>query len=123
MKARFLRIGTLALIFTALMLLMLSCSFFDETGTPPDITDPFTVGSYTYTSAVTTTVPVTTAPEEIPPLTGEELESFLGYVNYSKVSAAQLYYFSYYIGEYRGVEDCLTEIYDVLSPPSAACVT
>ncbi|MBO7761535.1 MAG: PDZ domain-containing protein [Clostridia bacterium] len=116
MKARFLRIGTLALIFTALMLLMLSCSFFDETGTPPDITDPFTVGSYTYTSAVTTTVPVTTAPEEIPPLTGEELESFLGYVNYSKVSAAQLYYFSYYIGEYRGVEDCLTEIYDVLSP-------
>lgn len=116
MKNRLFRIGAAMLLFSAVLLLLMSCDLFgDVAGQPSDVTG-MTVGSYTYTTTAATTPPVTTTAALLPPpLTAPELEEFLALVDYSKVSAAQIFYFTYYIGAFRGVEDCATEIYDTLS--------
>ena len=91
MKNRLFRIGAAMLLFSAVLLLLMSCDLFgDVTGQPSDVTG-MTVGSYTYTTTAATTPPVTTTAALLPPpLTAPELEEFLALVDYDKIGRAHV---------------------------------
>ena len=84
------------------------------------------VSTYTYTGtagltsasapAESTAPPVTTAPVvDDSPLSEAELEDFLALVDYEKVSRVQVYYYNYYVGTFRSVEECTEEIFDTIT--------
>lgn len=120
------RLFVLLLLLLATVLTVSACGGDDE---GDDLWDSISsaLSSYLYTG---TTAPATTAappsataapdvtaapPNSDAPLSSAELEDFLELVDYEKVSTAQFYYAMYYIGEFRTVESCSTEIFDTLS--------
>ena len=79
---------------------------------------PDTTTTADTTTVMTTTVPpVTTSigdPTDTSPLTDAEYEAFLSLVDADIVWTAEYAYNVYYIGEFRTVDECAEEIYDII---------
>ena len=126
MKFR-IRAGAALLALLALLSLLCSCGLFDRgEGEPPSavtsLPHPSEVTSPPTTAPVTTQAPATTAPPSggtlpptpITPPTDDELYGMVARVDLDKLSLVQMYYFYYYVGEFREVNECLYEIYELL---------